>query len=165
MQIGNGEKCKTLGLAWSVSHDALTYSIENSPQDTHITKRMVLSHISQIFDPLGLVAPCTVSIVDSLNITSSTTEANIMQIGNGEKCKTLGLAWSVGHDALTYSIENSPQDTHITKRMVLSHISQIFDPLGLVAPCTVIAKVMLQKLWMEKVAWDEVVPDSIACGG
>ncbi|KAK9721861.1 Pao retrotransposon peptidase [Popillia japonica] len=46
--------------------------------------------------------------------------------------------------------------------MVLSHISQIFDPLGLVAPCTVIAKVMLQKLWMEKVAWDEVVPDSIA---
>ncbi|KAK9703669.1 hypothetical protein QE152_g29195 [Popillia japonica] len=33
-------------------------------------------------------------IVDSLNITSSTTEANIMQIGNGEKCKTLGLAWS-----------------------------------------------------------------------
>ncbi|KAK9721858.1 Pao retrotransposon peptidase [Popillia japonica] len=42
------------------------------------------------------------------------------------------------------------------------HISQIFDPLGLVAPCTVIAKVMLQKLWMEKVAWDEVVPDSIA---
>ncbi|KAK9685264.1 Pao retrotransposon peptidase [Popillia japonica] len=101
-------------------------------------------------------------IPDSLNITSSNTEANIIQIGKGEKCKTLGLAWSVDHDALTYSIGNSLQDTHKTKGMVLSHISQIFDPLGLVAPCTVIAKVMLQKLWLEKVAWDEVVPDSIA---
>ncbi|KAK9727395.1 Pao retrotransposon peptidase [Popillia japonica] len=85
-----------------------------------------------------------------------------MQIGNGEKCKTLGLAWSAGHDALTYSIENWLQDTHITKRIVLSHTSQIFYPLGLVSPCTVIAKVMLKKLWMEKVTWDEVVPDSIA---
>lgn len=33
------------------------------------------------------------------------------------------------------------------KRKILCHISQIFDPLGLLGPVTVQAKVILQKLW------------------
>ncbi|KAK9694485.1 Pao retrotransposon peptidase [Popillia japonica] len=51
--------------------------------------------------------------------------------------------------------------TIITKRTILSEISQIFDPLGLLSPCTLSAKVLLQMLWMEKLTWDEPVPTSI----
>lgn len=141
--------------------DLLTGS-SNVDQAIHIAKQ-----VTSILHSAGFELRKWLSneprIIKGLNITSSATEVNTIQIGSGEKCKTLGLAWSVQHDALTYNIQNNcRQDTPITKRTILSHVSQIFDPLGLVTPCTVIAKIILQKLWMERVAWDEVVPKNIA---
>lgn len=70
--------------------------------------------------------------------------------------KTLGLIWVCDSDTLTYSI-NITSTTKVTKRHVLSVISQIFDPLGLVGPCVVEAKLIMQRLWLEKYDWDDVV--------
>ena len=36
----------------------------------------------------------------------------------------------------------------LTKRMILSQINSIYDPLGLTDPFTVRAKIMMRKLWM-----------------
>jgi len=44
---------KTLGLVWRAHHDTLVYTLKES-QQLKITKRRILSEISQIFDPLGL---------------------------------------------------------------------------------------------------------------
>lgn len=49
----------------------------------------------------------------------------------------------------------------ITKRKILSLISQIFDPLGLLGICTVQAKILMQKLWINKCGWDDEVPKDI----
>lgn len=46
----------------------------------------------------------------------------------------------------------------ITKRAVLSHLARLFDPLGLVSPVVVRAKVFLRELWRSKFAWDELLP-------
>ncbi|KAJ8920538.1 hypothetical protein NQ315_005407 [Exocentrus adspersus] len=46
----------------------------------------------------------------------------------------------------------------VTKRSILSITAQIFDPLGLVGPTTIKAKLMMQKLWQLKCKWDESVP-------
>ncbi|KAJ8713647.1 hypothetical protein PYW07_014017 [Mythimna separata] len=40
-------------------------------------------------------------------------------------------------------------------------MSQIFDPLGLISPCILLAKVILQNLWSLKITWDESVPSDI----
>ncbi|XP_071651699.1 uncharacterized protein [Temnothorax longispinosus] len=44
------------------------------------------------------------------------------------------------------------------QRIVLSTVSQIFDPLGLVGPAIIKAKILLQKLWQLNLEWDESMP-------
>lgn len=49
----------------------------------------------------------------------------------------------------------------ITKRFILSSVSQIFDPLGLLSPFIMMGKILLQKMWLHKLDWDEHVPNDI----
>jgi len=42
-----------------------------------------------------------------------------------------------------------------TKRKVLAIRASIFDPLGLLSPAVVAYKIFLQKLWQDKLQWDE----------
>lgn len=87
-------------------------------------------------------------------------DSNLDNVHFGEKDqnKTLGLYWAFKSDHLMYSIHFPCIGGKITKRSILSSISRIFDPLGLLGPVIIIAKVLLQKLWNEKLAWDETVP-------
>jgi hypothetical protein len=49
----------------------------------------------------------------------------------------------------------------ITKRTILSTISKLFDPLGLIGPIITKAKILLQKLWLLKIDWNQSVPENI----
>lgn len=51
----------------------------------------------------------------------------------------------------------------LTKMMVLSQVNGICDPMGLVAPFKVRAKIMLRKLWGQdkKSDWDDVIPEHL----
>ena len=53
---------------------------------------------------------------------------------------------------------NISQNSRVIKRQIFAETSQIFDPLALLSPCIIIAKILLQKLWLEKLAWDESLP-------
>lgn len=48
--------------------------------------------------------------------------------------------------------------THATKLTVLSAISQIYDPLGLLSPYIIIIKILIKKLWLYKIGWDDPIP-------
>ncbi|XP_029659414.1 uncharacterized protein LOC115233245 [Formica exsecta] len=67
--------------------------------------------------------------------------------------KTLGTTWQAFSDKLTFTIRELNQ-TKITKRQVLTETAQIFDPLGLLSPCIIIAKILLQELWLHRLAWE-----------
>ncbi|XP_018359071.1 PREDICTED: uncharacterized protein LOC108758564 [Trachymyrmex cornetzi] len=49
----------------------------------------------------------------------------------------------------------------VTKRQLLSLISKIYDPLGLIGPILVIAKQLMQRVWKEQLDWDEELPDHL----
>jgi hypothetical protein len=51
--------------------------------------------------------------------------------------------------------------SHITKRSISSVIARIYDPLGLLAPVIVRAKILLQRVWALKVDWDESLPSDL----
>ncbi|XP_066600221.1 uncharacterized protein [Prorops nasuta] len=74
--------------------------------------------------------------------------------------KTLGLKWNSGSDTLSFSV-NSLNSRNITKRHILSDAAQIFDPLGLLGPVTIVAKIFIQKLWQERLSWDESLPSDL----
>ncbi|KPJ02096.1 hypothetical protein RR46_01492 [Papilio xuthus] len=106
---------------------------------------------------------------NNLEILKSTCPDNIQERCPIEKTlnlddslpsKTLGLHWDCKHDHLLFTINLDITTKKITKRKILSLISQIFDPLGLLGPCTIQGKILMQKLWVNKYNWDEEVsPD------
>nr|XP_042905904.1 uncharacterized protein LOC122270858 [Parasteatoda tepidariorum] len=77
-----------------------------------------------------------------------------------ESVKTLGVLWNTLTDCFLFKIELHEKDSY-TKRDVLSLISRIFDPLGLIGPVITKAKIYLQKLWLLKIDWYQMLPDCI----
>lgn len=78
---------------------------------------------------------------------------------NGCTIKTLGLFWCPNYDTYQYKVNESIDDKRaITKREILSIISAIYDPLGLIGPIVITAKLIIQNLWQLKLDWDESLP-------
>jgi len=63
-----------------------------------------------------------------------------------EGIKTLGLVWHPLQDTFKYEINIRPCQEIVTKRLVLSIISSIFDPTGLLGPVIVRYKMFIQQL-------------------
>ncbi|XP_062704539.1 uncharacterized protein LOC134286864 [Aedes albopictus] len=77
---------------------------------------------------------------------------------DNEVIKTLGLTWSPSSDEFLFVTRSKfPADSTetYTKRKVFSEIGRLFDPLGLVSPIIVVAKILMQKLWTAGLSWDE----------
>ena len=49
----------------------------------------------------------------------------------------------------------------LTKRIAVSQINTIYDPLGLLAPLTILFKLTLQKMTSLNLGWDEVLQGEI----
>ncbi|GFX11076.1 putative gag-pol protein [Trichonephila clavipes] len=79
---------------------------------------------------------------------------------SNESSKVLGLFWNSSNDTFGFqpSLELTPP---LTKRHILSESSKIFDPLGLLSPCTVFMKIFYQKLWLTKTDWDSPIPQQL----
>ena len=93
--------------------------------------------------------------------------------------KVLGVKWRVREDQLCFKtkvnfskrerkIRSEPDITKeelsekipevLTKRMLLSQVNGVYDPLGLATPLTVCAKMLLRNLNALKLDWDDPIP-------
>lgn len=78
-----------------------------------------------------------------------------------EYTKTLGIDWNAGLDHFRITISDFPHLDNLTKRTLVSDIAKTFDVLGWVSPAIIKSKIFLQRLWEEKVDWDDPVPSTI----
>jgi hypothetical protein len=77
-----------------------------------------------------------------------------------KESSVLGLSYCPKNDMIQFSANIEPASQH-TKRSVISTTCKIFDPLGLISAVVITAKIFLQKLWVEKLTWDEPIPKRI----
>ncbi|XP_061710770.1 uncharacterized protein LOC133520395 [Cydia pomonella] len=78
-----------------------------------------------------------------------------------EPSKTLGLSWRPGSDELCFPVGQCSVAGK-TKRDLLSAVAQIFDPTGVLAPCVILMKMLLQNLWLQKLSWDQKLTPEIS---
>ena len=71
--------------------------------------------------------------------------------------RTRGVQWNVENDLIQFTI--TEQNKPFTKRGILSAMSSVYDPIGLVAPTVLVAKKIIQQLWKSQLGWDNPLPE------
>jgi len=74
---------------------------------------------------------------------------------------SLGLSWQPTTDTFKFSSKEELTKSP-TKRTILSTIAKLFDPLGLLSPVTIGAKILMQKIWTLRLDWDDPIPPKTA---
>ncbi|XP_029340892.1 uncharacterized protein LOC115033071 [Acyrthosiphon pisum] len=75
--------------------------------------------------------------------------------------KILGINWNTTNNTFTFKAEPMKVISHLTKRELLSKIARNFDPCGWLAPLVVVAKLIMQQLWQERLEWDDTIPQHL----
>ena len=99
----------------------------------------------------------------TLNLSDETYAKETLgkEDNNKGKTKVLGTTWDVAADRFEFDLTKfgaARESDVITKRLILSMLAKLFDPLGLVSPITVSARVLFQELCTGKLGWDEEIP-------
>ncbi|XP_073959815.1 uncharacterized protein [Choristoneura fumiferana] len=72
--------------------------------------------------------------------------------------KILGLTWDRKDDTFHISVNLPENRMPKTKRTILSEVASLFDPFGWLSPVVITAKIMIQKLWLCSLGWDDELP-------
>nr|XP_029716184.1 uncharacterized protein LOC115259599 [Aedes albopictus] len=99
-------------------------------------------------------------VLQGLDADSIGTQSSL-RFDPDETVKTLGICWEPERDQFRFNYHVSQTILRATKRSILSAISQLFDPLGLVAPIVVLGKMLMHELWLIACSWDDEVPDIV----
>ncbi|XP_058979466.1 uncharacterized protein LOC101899042 [Musca domestica] len=118
----------------------------------------VSQHLSQGGFELRKWATNSTKLIERIPQTSMQTTHLLVA---DKEVRTLGNIWNTTDDSISLAVNLKELPHRITKRVFLSDTSTLFDPLGLIAPCTIRSKLWMQELWSANVNWDEEVPKSI----
>ena len=78
--------------------------------------------------------------------------------------KVLGMEWDTEADAIKFMLNGiNDLSRETTKRQCLSTVYSIYDPIGLLTPVTITAKIILRKIWASRpqLGWDDRLPCEI----
>ena len=99
-------------------------------------------------------------LADRIDGSAQSTEPKVIVSSKEESMHVLGLKWDHNNDTLVVSRgTNSTITKSLTQRLVLSLVSKVYDPIGLVAPFTVGARLILKDVWpVNGQSWDDELP-------
>ncbi|KAL6737581.1 hypothetical protein Aduo_011210 [Ancylostoma duodenale] len=133
--------------------DNVFHGVENTNEGKHF-----YTSSKELFKKAGMNLRAYVSNSKELNDFFESKESGKIS----QKQKLLGLHWNIHTDEISiplpYKNPCQVKSTKWTKRKVLKETASIFDPLGLVSPVTLIAKLFLQSLWKINIGWDDELP-------
>ena len=75
--------------------------------------------------------------------------------------KTLGIEWNSVMDHFRLTVSELSKVESLTKIALVSDVAKTFDVLGWFSPTIIKIKILLQRLWEEKIDWDDPIPRTI----
>ena len=118
------------------------------------------------------------------NDNSNRDDTKIPVVPSTATEKVLGVVWDPRQDHFKFTVKSgfcpkrgtmriqkiiTPTDVQringnsdvMTKRIILSRVNSIYDPLGLAGPYTVRAKILMRRLWTNEteIDWDDPIPE------
>ena len=87
----------------------------------------------------------------------------MIDFNQSESLKALGICWDTKEDNFFFDITTKVlnSDDPETKRSLWNVASKLFDPLSLLSPFIIHAKIIFQELWSRGLQWDDKLPDDI----
>ena len=112
-----------------------------SGADTLPQAAEVKNQVTKIFElsqfPLSKWAALSHLLIKNSNLEE-------FRFHDNEMVSALGLIWDPNSD------------------VVPEGLAAILDPLGWISPTVIIAKILIQDLWISNVSWDDPVPSTVA---
>lgn len=99
---------------------------------------------------------------DLLKGNEPTTNQTSFDFKHPESTKALGLRWNPQEDVLLFQFQLNTAPKLLTKRLLLSEISKVFDPLGWLSPVTTKLKLLFQTVWLHDIHWNSELPEEIS---
>ena len=92
-----------------------------------------------------------------------------ISIFKGDEEKVLGTLWNFKTDKFHFRVAANLLKLHnsqnhvqkMTKRMILSQVARIYDPIGFAAAFIVRTKIEMQRLWQLGLDWDDELPIAV----
>ena len=118
--------------------------------------KMIKNGVTEIVGQGGFVLAKWVSshseVLEDSEYNSGIPAVDLMR-QKGDLERALGCVWIPEMDLI--GVKNRFTEVPETKRGVLRRVAMIFDPLGIVAPFTLRAKILVQRLWSLNYGWDD----------
>lgn len=121
----------------------------------------IRKELTELLQSAGLKIRKWASSNQELNGLSDHDINQNLQLDESQSLETLGIFWKSSDDSILYSVDTKANLSRVTKRSISSVIATIYDPLGLLAPVIVRAKILLQRVWSLKVDWNESLPSNL----
>lgn len=101
----------------------------------------------------------SIEVIESFPVESRAPISSVTLAG--DTTTVLGLKWHPYEDELAIVYNLIMDEKSETKREILRDIAKLYDPLGLLAPVIILAKIFMQDIWREGIDWDEKLPDHL----
>ena len=124
----------------------------------------VALQVKQMLDSCGFnLTKFNTNDEESFNRLSKNVSFDKPNFNDMSETSVLGIQWDPKTDSLSVCRGLTKLTTDvITQRKILSAVSGIFDPMGLISPFTIRGRLILKQLWCVKGQnWDAPVPDEI----
>ncbi|GBN26418.1 hypothetical protein AVEN_96947-1 [Araneus ventricosus] len=125
------------------------------------TAQILQSQLIDMFAKGGMnLYKWTTNSLELLNSFPSSNQERTFPI-DAHVSKTLDVNWLHLDDYFIFKVD-CKHEPNPKKRNVLSVIARLYDPLGLLGPVICKMNIFLQKLWVEKLSFDDPLPQPIA---
>ena len=104
------------------------------------------------------------AILSTAQFQVKTWHSNNKNVNQSDEERTdfIGHKWNKVLDKISFKKSEIVADLkNLSKRGCLASVAQMWDPMGLLAPCTIELRIDLQELWSAGYSWDEILPEEI----